>query len=133
MDKHVWEEYQNIQRYGWELQRQNQVRLNSGSETVKHCVAKMLAAHAGHQAGYRVASEVRHEQRGEIDVLLYGHDERITLAVECETSPTDDVIEDKVDRYIRNSPIEDIAVINVTQLPTDMHEAYCDVLEVLGL
>jgi len=93
----------------------------------------MLVAHAATNAGYRVASEVEHGSRGEIDVLIYGHPDRLTLAVECETSPTDDVIEDKVDRYIRDTPIDDLALVNVSTLSTDMLDALGEIKEVLGL
>ena len=133
MNKDTWQEFQTLKQHGWQPQRHNQVRFNGGSETVKHSVAKMLVAHAGSQAGYRVASEVTHETRGDIDVLLYGHTDRLTLAVEVETSPTDDVIQDKVDRYIRDTPIDDLALVNVSTLPTEMLDAYGEIKEVLGL
>lgn len=133
MNKDNWTEYRTLHDNGWNVSKTNQVEFNGGSETVKHSVGKMLAAHAGHNAGYRVSSEVEHAHRGEIDVLLYGNPERMTLAVEVETSPTDDVIEDKVDRYIRGTPIDDIAIVNATTLPTDMLNAYGEVKEVLGL
>jgi len=133
MDKNEWVEYRELQTAGWELQRHNQVRLNGGSESIDHAVAKMLVAHAGHDAGYRVASEVPHERRGEIDVLLYGHDSRLTLAVECGTSPDDSVVQDKTRRYVTDTPIDDIAVINISTLPRDRIDAYQEVREVLGL
>jgi len=98
-----------------------------------HAVAKMLAGFAGSQAGYRVSSEVTHTGRGEIDVLLWGHEDRLTLAVECETSPTDEIVEDKVDRYVRDTPIDDLALINVTELPDSIMDSYASVCEVLGL
>ena len=133
MNKDNWEEYRELQTRGWEPQKTNQVRLNSGSETARHAVAKMLVAHAGSNAGYRVSSEVPHSHRGEVDILLWGHPDRLTLAVECEVSPTDDVVEDKVDRYIRDTPIDDLALVNVSTLSTDMLEALGEVKEVLGL
>jgi hypothetical protein len=133
MNEQQWTEYRTLKQAGWELQRENQVRLNGGSETIDHAVAKMLVAHAGHDAGYRVASEVVHEQRGEIDVLLYGVDGRLSLAVECETNPDDQVVEDKVDRYVRGTPIDDLVLVNVSTLPRDRMDAYRQVTEVLGL
>jgi hypothetical protein len=133
MNKDNWEGYRTLQNAGWNVQKHNQVRFNSGSETIKHAVAKMLVAQAGARNGYRVSSEVDHSHRGEIDILLWGNPDRLTLAVECETSPTDDVIEDKVDRYVRDTPIDDLVLVNVTELPTDMLDAYAEIMEVLGL
>jgi len=133
MNKTEWTQYRTLKQAGWNVPRDNQIRFNGGSESVDHAVAKMLVGHAGKEAGYRVGSEVEHDTRGEIDVLLHSHDDRITLAVECETNPDDATIEDKVDRYIRDTPIDDIAVINVSTLPRDRIEAYKQVKEVLGL
>jgi hypothetical protein len=128
-----WSEYRALKDAGWQVTKTNQVRFNGGSETVEHSVAKMLAAHAGKEAGYRVSSEVEHDTRGEIDVLLFGCDSRISLAVECENDVQDDVVEDKVDRYVRGTPIDDIAVIAVDELPENIPEAYEEIKTVLGL
>jgi len=123
-----------FKNHGWDVPKTDSIEFNSGSETVKHCIAKTLAAHAGKQAGYRVASEVAHSgERGEIDVLLYAHPERLTLAVEAEVSPTDDVVQDKVERYVHNTPVDDLALLNVNSLSSDYLDAYGEVKEVLGL
>lgn len=128
-----WSEYRALKDAGWNVQKNNQVRFNGGSESVDHSVAKMLAAHAGKEAGYRVSSEVPHPERGEIDVLLYGCDARISLAVECENDVQDDVVEDKVSRYVRGTPIDDIAVISLDSLSENIPEAYEEIKRVLGL
>jgi len=133
MNKDNWQEYRELHNNGWNVNKTNQIRPNSGSETVKHLVAKALVAHAGLQAGYKVDSEVSHSHRGEIDILLYGLSQRLTLAVEVETSPTDETVQDKVDRYVNNTPIDDLVLVNVTELPTDMLDAYGEIKEVLGL
>jgi hypothetical protein len=133
MEVKQWSEYRALKDAGWNVQKQNQVRFNGGSETVEHSTAKMLVAHAGKEAGYRVSSEVSHDSRGEIDILLFGCDSRISLAVECEKDVQDDVVEDKVDRYVRGTPIDDIAVISVDSLSENMTEAYEEIKTVLGL
>jgi len=133
MEVKQWSEYRALKDAGWNCQKNNQVRFNGGSERVTHSVAKMLVAHAGKEAGYRVSSEVSHPERGEIDILLFGCDARISLAVECETNVQDDVVEDKVSRYIRGTPIDDIAVIAVDELPENIPEAYEKIKTVLGL
>jgi len=133
MNKDNWQEYRELQTAGWDVQKQNQVRFNGGAETIPHAVSKMLVAHAGHNAGYRVSSEVEHSHRGEIDILLYGNPDRLTYAVECETSPTMDVVEDKIDRYVNGTPIDDMVLINVSKMPVDMLEGYEFVQAELGL
>jgi len=133
MDKDQWIDYRELQRAGWAVQKTNQIRLNGGSESKDHVAAKALVAHIGHNAGYRVSSEVVHAERGEIDILLHGHADRITLAVECESNPTDDVIDDKVRRYVKGTPIDDIAIINLDVLPDERPAAYSQIKEVLGL
>jgi hypothetical protein len=133
MEKKQWSEYRALKDSGWQVQKQNQVRLNGGSESKEHLLAKSMVAHAGHEAGYRVSSEVSHPERGEIDVLLFGNDARISLAVECETNVQDDVVEDKVSRYVRGTPIDDIAVISLDSLSENIPEAYEEIKTVLGL
>jgi len=128
-----WSEYRALKDAGWQVQKNNQVRMNGGSESKEHLLAKSMVAHAGHEAGYRVSSEVSHDSRGEIDILLFGCDSRISLAVECEKDVQDDVVEDKVDRYVRGTPIDDIAVISVDSLSENMTEAYEEIKTVLGL
>lgn len=131
MNKDNWQEYRELHNNGWNVNKHNQIRPNSGSETVKHLVAKALVAHAGLELGYKVDSEVSHSHRGEVDILLFGNPDRLMLAVECETSPTDEVIQDKVDRYVKNTPIDDLVLVNVTELPTDMLDAYGEIKELL--
>jgi len=60
MDKDQWIDYRELQRAGWAVQKTNQIRLNGGSESKDHVAAKALVAHIGHNAGYRVSSEVVH-------------------------------------------------------------------------
>jgi len=130
MDKDNWTAYRELHDHGWDVDKENRIRPNSGSETVKHLVAKALVAQVGLELGYRVDSEVPHAHRGEIDVLLYGQSDRLTLAVECETSPTDEIVQDKVDRYV-HGPIDDLVLVNVTGLPTDMLDAYGQIKDLL--
>jgi len=123
-DQDFYEEYRALQTHGWDVQKENQVRFNSGSETNPHFVAKCLAARVGHSEGYSVASEVVHPENGEIDILLWNHPERLTYAVETETSPTDEVIADKLERYVHSNPvIDDLLLVNVNNLPVDRIEA----------
>jgi len=119
-NKEFYEEYRALKNNGWNVQKENQVRFNSGSESNPHYLAKCLAARVGHIEGYSVASEVVHPDHGEIDVLLWNHPERLTYAVETETSPTDEIIADKLERYVHSNPvIDDLLLVNVSDLPVD--------------
>lgn len=128
-----WSEYRALRDSGWQVQKHNQVRLNGGSESKDHLLAKSMVAHAGKEAGYKVSSEVEHDRRGEIDILLYGNDGRLTLAVECETNPTDDVMADKRQRYVDGTPIDEMFVISVDELPANIDHAYNKIKEKIGL
>jgi len=114
-----------LQDAGWHVIKRDSVAFNSGSETAQHAVCKMLVAHyLKHEQGYRIDSEVEHEDRGEIDIVAYGVSDEPAFAVECETSPTEDVIKDKVERYVYNTPMRDVFVLNVTEMPSEIMEAY---------
>lgn len=130
-DKH--KAYQTLTRAGLEFDNFNHISPNAGSETFPHVVAKSAAMQVGLANGYWVASEVN-TPHGEIDVLLWGNPERLTLAVEVETSPTAEVKQDKLERYVKKqSGIDDMALINVTEMPKDLHSALGFIITELGL
>lgn len=111
----------------------NHVGFNTGSETIPHLLGKALVGYIGLQNGYRVDSEVPVSE-GSIDMLLWGHKYRHTIAVELETSPTEQTIESKLTRYVqRNQTIDDMLVINVGDIPVDMIEAAQFISNELGL
>jgi len=130
-DKH--KAYQLLKRNGVDLQQHNQIRFNSGSETWRHVICKAAVAYIGQANGYWVSSEVD-AKWGEIDVLLWGHPDRMTIAVEVETSPTEAVKEDKIQRYVRKQPgIDEMYLVNVSEMPVDMMHALDYVSDSLGL
>jgi len=108
-----------LQSYGWDVQQRDAVAFNSGSETLKHAVAKLLVARVCKSADYRVDTEVEMEH-GEVDVLAYGHPRRANIVVEVETNPQDNVIADKIERYIEGEPVRECFVIDPAEMPTDM-------------
>lgn len=118
-----WEDRQALQQAGWDITKPDSVQFNSGSETTSHRVCKLLAAGALKDRKYRIGSEVAHPDRGEIDVVGYGHPERRPVAVECETNPTDGVIEDKLDRYYRGTPFREVFVLAVDAMPAEIAAA----------
>ena len=123
MNKKQLEKYNDLRRSGIELQKHNQIRGNGGSETTRHLVCKSLAFHAATQDGWRVSSEVS-VGNGEIDLVLFKTREERTWAVEVETSPSREVRNDKLDRYVKQTDIDDMVLINVSQMPTGIVEAY---------
>lgn len=133
-DKKQFEQYQNLTRRGIELQQYNQIRPNGGSETFKHLVAKCAVAHIAINNGYKVASEVEISDGSEIDILMWGKPDSIVWAVECETSPTEDVKQDKLTRYVKSQPgIDDMVLINVSEMPAQLVEALGYVANQLGM
>jgi len=58
---------------------------------------------------------------GDIDILLWGVSDRLTYAVECETSPTEDVKEAKLNKYVHQiDAIDDMILINLNELPLEL-------------
>lgn len=132
MDKQEVQSYRQLKDSGVDLQKQNQIRFNSGSETIPHLCCKAIAAHIAHANGYRVSSEVE-VPNGEIDLVIWGHDSRLSYAVEVETSPTQETIDSKVDRYVHQTPIDDIIIIKPNNVPNDMVDATEFIANEMGL
>jgi hypothetical protein len=125
-------EYRELKDYSVEVRTDNYTAHNSGSETIPHGVAKHLVGMVGVRNGYRVSSEVS-VKGGDIDMVLWGHSDRLTYAVEVETGILPEVKESKIDRYVEQTPIDDIQFVEVNDLPVDMIEAYAYVANELGL
>lgn len=106
---------------GWSVPQRDAVAFNSGSETKEHFLCKCLVAYALKRDDYRVASEVE-GPTGEIDILGYGTEDP-PIAVEVETNPTDDVIQDKLERYVFGQPIRDLFVLPVGEMPAELDNA----------
>jgi len=111
-----------LQAHGWDVE--TKIQSNAGSETTQHFLCKCIVVHHYRQQGMRVTTEATHGDRGEVDVLIHGEPDGAPFAVECETSPTQEVIDDKIDRYVMGSPLRECFVLNVSEMPSDMSEAY---------
>ena len=125
-------EYRELKDYSVEVSDTNSKEWNAGSETIKHSVTKELIGLVGLRNGYRVSSEVE-VKGGSIDMVLWGHPDRLTYAVEAETGLTQEVKKSKVERYVKQTPIQDIQFVEVESVPADMIEAYAHVANELGL
>ena len=140
MDSHAYEEYRALQDSGVKVGKKNVgVRYNAGgeSETFVHSTAKNLVAHIALLNGYRVDSEVEvsknRETIGEIDVLVWGHPERLSYAVELETSPEDGILKEKQAKYVDGTAVDDIQLINISECPMHMIDAAEWLAEQIGV
>jgi len=132
MNPNQLSEYRELKDWSVEVDKTNSIEFNSGSETSTHVLAKVIVGHLGVTNGYRVSSEVRCP-KGEIDVVLFGHPDRLSYAVELEHSPTAEVKESKLERYVLSTPLDELCLININNLPKDRFEAVAWVADQLGL
>jgi len=123
MSKSDYEREQWLKAHGWDVQ-DNSVRSNAGSETVRHFVCKSLVVHYLRQQGLSVTTEAAHGDRGQVDILCHGPDDGAPFAVEVETAPTAETIKDKLDRYVDGSPLREMFVLNVNEMPEHTLDAY---------
>jgi hypothetical protein len=133
-DKREYREYEHrreLEAAGWKVRQRDAVAFNSGSETVRHAVCKMLVCYKLKERGFRVDTEVGKEQAGEIDIVAYGVSDEPAFAVEVETNPTKDVVSDKIARYHDNEPFRDVFILNVSEMPKNILNALAWVEEQL--
>jgi len=127
MRNKLYEPYRALQNHGVEVSKTRTPAMNAGgkSETSKHFAGKCLVAFAAAQThGYMTDFEVETGNGDEIDVLLWGLSDRMTYAVELETSPTEDVKAEKLDKYVKQIPaIDDMILLNVGTMPLEIPEA----------
>jgi hypothetical protein len=128
--------YRELRGSGVQVSKHNTIKPNAGSETAKHIALKALVAHVGIQNGYRIDSEVVINYRGQevyCDVLLWGHDSRMSYAVEVEHSITPDTVTSKKEQYVDHTAIDELVVLNATDYPINIQDAYGRVAHELGL
>jgi len=130
-------EYRQLKDSGVDVEDTNRVRYNEGSETSRHICAKSLAGLVAIRNGYRIDSEVPvandKTDDGEIDTLIWGHDSRLTYAVELEHSPTEQVKAEKLEKYVRYTAVADLQLLNLNKCPHDMTDALDWIADELGL
>jgi hypothetical protein len=125
-------EYRELKDHAVDVKKHNQIRFNSGQEGVPHIIGKALVGMIGKENGYRVSSEVS-APKGEIDMVLWGNDKRLSYAVELETDPETDTVESKLNRYVHETPLDDMILINLTEMPINCLHALDFIQEELGL
>jgi len=132
-DKRKWNDWntrKELSREGWEVAKQDSIKFNSGSETLAHADLKLVVSWYLKQQGYRIDTEVE-MSNGEVDVLAWTAED--IIVVECESSPTQSVVSDKIARYVENEPPRECWVLNVNDAPQELHNRYKWVAEELGL
>jgi len=126
MRRALYEPYRALQNHGVNVHKERIPPMNAGgeSETIKHHTLKNLIAFVGaREYGYMSDIEVEVPE-GDVDCLLWGLPDRLTLACEVETSPTEETINSKKERYVDAiDPIDDIVVFNANEAPANMMEA----------
>lgn len=121
-ERNEYEQRRTLQNAGVRVDKRDVIQPNHGSETFKHKLGKLAVAHVLEERGYRYDSEVEVPD-GEIDMLGYANAEKDCIAVEIETSPTQEVITNKIERYVENLPIRECFVLNANEIPMDGMEA----------
>jgi len=133
--QHTYRRWLNeLQNEGWDVQKQDAVRFNSGSETARHQHAKLATCRVLKNNEYRVDTEVPKENVGIADVAaLPTQDDQRPFLVELEHSPTTDTVESKLERYWRDEPWVECWVINLNRAPLDCLELEQHIADELGL
>jgi hypothetical protein len=130
-------EYRQLKDSGVAVTEANTVAFNEGSETSVHITAKSLAGLIGLRNGYRVDSEVEITNQpvpdGECDILLWGHDTRLTYAVECDHSFTQEKKQRKKQKYVDHTAIDDIQYLDLNEMPAHIVDGFGWVGSELGL
>jgi len=133
-EKVYYDWLQSLSQAGWNADKTDSIKFNSGSETHLHVHAKTCVAQTLKDHGYRVDTEVEHPERGEIDVIAIPvADDQKPFAVELEHSPTEEVIDDKLSRYFEGTPFTEVFVINLNRAPMGIVELKEHIRSELGL
>lgn len=112
---------QVLKEAGWSVSQTDSIEFNAGSESYEHFVTKSIVAYEMKNRGFRVASEVE-GPGGEIDLVFYGTEDH-PLAIEVEKDITEEIIQDKLERYVYDEPFRDMITIDVDELPDDLQKA----------
>ena len=133
-EKVYYDWLQSLSQAGWNADKTDSIKFNSGSETHLHMHAKLATAALLKANGYRIDTEVAHPERGEVDVVaIPTQDDQKPFAVELEHSPTQEVVEDKLSRYFEGTPFTEVFVINLNRAPMEIVELKEHIRSELGL
>lgn len=117
-----YEQRRELQNQGWDVSKRDAVAFNAGSENQRHVFCKLAVAWVLKEREYRIDSEVE-MGNGTVDIVAYGREDRDMIAVEVETSPVEEVVQDKLERYYHGEPVREVFVLNVSEMPNGIQEA----------
>jgi len=120
-------EYRRLKDAGFDVNSTPTFAFNSGSESIEHALSKLVVAHLVQNHGWHADCEVSCTN-GEIDVLAYSPD-RLNYALEIETNPSEQTVQDKLHRYVyENDVIDDVVIIDISDVPDTFSwlEGYVD-------
>jgi len=119
------EQRKQLQSDGWDVELEQSIKSNDGfvHETEQHLIDKIVVAKHMSSLGYRINTEVvQKDGHAEIDILAYGHAQRLTYAVEIETNTDDDVLESKRKKYLTEN-VDDMLTVDCRGMPMNMIDA----------
>ena len=125
-------EYRTLKNSGVSVDDNHTIAPHTGQETKKHYHAKCAVAHIGMQENYIVNTECD-TGRGRADVVLWGHESRLSYAVEIETDIQPETKKDKLQQYVRETALDDMVLIEAKGLEYNLLGMYEQLRLELGL
>ena len=126
-------EYRELKDSDVDVSDEHVLAPHSGEETSVHYHAKACVAHIAKENGYVANCECGVNGKYDIDVLIWGHPERLSYAVEIEHNPTQEVKESKLNRYVTHTAVDELCLINANELPMNVLEMHDAIEAALGL
>lgn len=121
-----------LQDAGLTVTKADALHYNHGSETFKHELGKLAAARVLKENNYRICSEVETPDGNEIDVLGYATEDKDCIAVELETSPTDETESVNLEKYVYGLPVRECFTVNIGPMPMHGLEAVEYIADEIG-
>ena len=130
----IYSQFRDLNRDGLNIPNTKPVLCtrHSESETLRHQVAKTVAASVLSDAGYRTHSEVETDSGDECDVIGYGHVSRNPIVVELENALTEQVKSKKLNQYLIGD-VREVYIIDLDNAPEEPDRLYKHIQTVTGL
>ena len=121
-----------LQSRGYQIEKADSIKPNTGSETDKHLHAKAACARVLWNNGFRVSTEVKHEKGHILDVLGYGAPGRYPIGIELETGLDEQTATSYRELYYVDC-MREIYCVDVSSLSWDCREMATQIAKTLGL
>ena len=125
----------SLESRGYQIDRDNAIKPNAGSETDGHIHAKVATARVLWANGFKIDTEVPLKRNGSeryLDLLGYGCVGRNPVGIELETDLTDEK-EERYRELYHVEPMKEIYCINLNSLSWDCRKMAVRIAEKLGL